>query len=154
MRAVLLAVPLVGCFYAPRSYAYFEKFPGKRVALSCLDLAVTLSDDDRAKGAPIVEYSFGNHCTHDAIVDLPSVRVIGRFPDGTGRALVAYDPRHELRALPIDGWWYGKELVQYNAPEGSPGVNVVCLEVGHVERSPDATDHWVCLGASDEGGAL
>ncbi len=150
MRRAVPLLALAGCFYKPQSFADLDAFPGKRVTLPCLDLAVTLTDDDRAKNDPIVEYTFGNRCTHDAIVDLASVRAIGRFPDGTARALTAYDPRHELHALPIDGWWHGKERIQYTGG----AVSVICIEVGHVERSPAARDHWVCLGASDDGGVL
>ncbi len=144
MRA-LLAVGLAGCFYGPSSYhTTLAPFPGKRVELACLDLSVTLTDDDRAP-SPIVEYNFGNRCTHATVVDLVSVRAVGRYDDGRTAELMPRDPKHELAVLPIDGWWHGHEEIAYASADGSV-PNVVCLEVGRIDRSGDGAERWVCLG--------
>src|SRR5277367_5900894 len=94
-------VLLAGCFYNPGTFARDDQpFPGTRVRLACLDVAVTLTGDASAQ-TPVLAYSFGNRCSSSTIVDLASVRVIGRLGDGSRIAMHAYDPKHELRALPI-----------------------------------------------------
>lgn len=151
--SVALAVLVGGCFYVPESFEFgASPFTGKRVKLPCLDVAVTLTDDARAT-SPVVQYNFGNRCAHDAIVDLGAVRAIGRYPDGTGHELHPYDPRHELRPLQIDGWWRSDEQIMYVAEAGTVAPNVLCLDVGAAERVAAPQHHWVCLGASDDGGA-
>jgi hypothetical protein len=150
--SVALAVLVGGCVYNPDSFHFgVSAFPGKRVKLPCLDVTATLTDDDKAT-SPVVLYSFGNRCTHAAIVDLGAVRAIGRYPDGTGRELHAYDPRHELRPLPIDAWWRSDEEIMYVADAGTIAPNVVCVDLGSAERVTAPAPHWVCLGASDDGG--
>lgn len=147
MRAVLV-LALSGCFYNPGGYHFATSpFPGKRVALPCLDVAVTLTEDDRAT-SPVVQYSFGNRCTRATTVDLGAVRAIGRYDDGREVALHAYDPRQELRPLPIDPWWADSEEIMY-VPDGD-GANppVVCVEVGAAERVPQHDEHWVCMGVA------
>jgi hypothetical protein len=139
-----IAVVLAGCFYGPGSYHdTLGPFPGKRVELACLDLAVTLTQDALAPD-PVVEYSFGNRCTHSTVVDLASVPAIGRYADGTVRDLHPRDPKHELAALPIDAWWHGEEEISYEAADrGAP--DVVCIDAGHIDRSGDGSPHWVCM---------
>ncbi len=147
MRAVL-AIALSGCFYAPGSYHFAASpFPGKRVALRCLDIAVTMTDDDRADG-PVVEYSFGNRCTHAATVDLGAVRAIGVDNDGNQTALHAFDPRHELRPLPLDPWFAASEEIMYQPEPGQPAPRVVCVDVGAAEGVDMPATHWVCVGAA------
>ncbi len=151
--SLALALALAGCFYVPESYHHVvAPFPGERIALPCLDLAVTLTDDARAT-SPVVQYSFGNHCTHAAIVDLGAVRAVGRYGDGDDRELHAYDPRHELKPLPLDAWWASSEEIMYVADDSGPTPNVVCLDVGRAERvaASASVEHWVCLGAADGG---
>jgi len=143
---VLAVVTLAGCFYQGSYHAALAPFPGKRVELACLDLAVTLTDDARAP-SPVVEYSFGNRCTHATTVDLVTVHAIGQYSDGHQVELKARDPKHELAALPIDGWWYGDEEISYEAADGGE-PNVVCLDVGKVDRSGEGTPRWVCVGGA------
>ena len=139
MRAVLLA-GLAGCFYAPNSYrGTLSKFTGKRVPLGCLDLAVGLTDDERAPG-PVVEYSFGNRCLHAVTVDLSAVRAIA-YDDATPLGVLrAFDPKHEIKPLRLDALWWGRERISY---QGGPG-DVICLDVGPIAGEPS---QWVCLGA-------
>ncbi len=139
------AIALSGCLYGPGSYHLGStSFAGKRVALPCLDVAVTLTDDARAT-SPVVQYTFGNRCAHAAIVDLGAVRAIGRSPDGSEIALRPYDPRHELRALRLDAWWAGSEELMYVTAAGDSAPDVLCIDVGAIEHAPE---HWVCLGAA------
>src|ERR1700689_4429435 len=92
-------------------------FAGKRVELPCVDLAAAQTEDQLATG-PVIAFSFGNRCMHEAHVDLSSVRAVGRYADGT-RELHAYDPHHELHSMQIDAWWMGHEEIEYLADDGS-----------------------------------
>jgi hypothetical protein len=141
MRAVLCLL-LGGCFYAPNSYhGALTSFAGKRVPLGCLDVAVTLTDDARAPG-PIVQYSFGNRCTHETVVDLAAVRVVAYSDTGVATPVHPRDPKHELRPLGLDALWMGDERISY---EGAPaGDDVLCIDVGSIAHEPA---QWVCLGA-------
>ncbi len=141
MRAVLCLL-LGGCFYAPNSYhGAIAPFPGKRVALGCLDVAVTLTDDARAPG-PIVEYSFGNRCLHGTLVDFSSVRAFAYSDTGVATELRAHDPSHELRPLGLDALWMGRERIAY---DGAPaGDDVLCVDIGALAHE---ASQWVCLGA-------
>jgi len=140
-----------GCFYKPASYEIdSQPFPGTRVELACLDVAVALTDDAKAP-PPVVSYTFGNRCTHATVVDLASVRVITKLADGSRVDMHPYDPKHELAALPIDGWWRGHEEIAY-APAGPPPIQV-CAEVGHIEPDAAAPDRWVCMSATELAGA-
>jgi hypothetical protein len=145
-----VAVCLSGCFYPGRFHDLTGSFVGKRVQVGCLDVAVTLTDDQTATW-PVVQYTFGNRCTHDAIVDLGAVRAIGRSTDHPDRELHAFDPRHELRPLPIDGWWYASERIEYVADGDPTPPHIVCIDVGAVEKVAAPQAQWICLGASDGG---
>ena len=125
-------------------------FAGKRVELPCLDLAAAQTEDQLATG-PVIAFSFGNRCMHEAHVDLSSVRAVGRYADGT-RELHAYDPHHELHSMQIDAWWMGHEEIEYLADDGSTPT-ALCIDVGRVEPSATATEHWLCFGTWDLGGA-
>jgi hypothetical protein len=140
MRAAISLLVLAGCFYAPNSYhGAVSAFSGKRVPLGCIDLAVGLTDDERAPGT-IVEYSFGNSCLHAVTVDLSAVRAIV-YNDATPTGEVhPYDPKHELKPLRLDALWYGRERISYQGAAG----DVICLDVGPIAGQPS---QWVCLGA-------
>jgi hypothetical protein len=147
MRLVLASVLLGGCLYMPSSYSFEDHpFVGKRVALSCLDVAVALTDDARAT-SPVVRYSFGNRCTHDTTVDLSAVPAYGIEASGAHVAMRAYDPRHELRPLPIDGWWRGSENIMYTTAGGEPAPLAVCVDVAALETAKAHDEAWVCVGA-------
>ncbi len=151
--SALIALAIGGCFYMPGSYHFpVGPFAGKRVQLPCLDVAVTLTDDARATG-PVVRYTFGNRCTHAATVDLGAVRVVARDADSAGHVLAPFDPRQELRPLPIDPWWAGAEEIMYQTEPGATSPTVLCIDVGAVERSPASQEHWVCLAANAVGAA-
>lgn len=146
MRAVLTATLLAACVYVPDSFhGPLAPFPGKRVSLGCIDLAVTLTDDARAVHGPVVEYSFGNRCGHAVVVDLASVHVI----DSAGTLLSAYDPRHEIKPLRLDALWSGSERIEYRGTT----TDTVCVDVGELDRSAPTAPNWVCLGAELIGGA-
>jgi hypothetical protein len=149
MRAVI-ALLAAGCWYHPGSFEHATTpFAGARVQLVCLDVAVTVAQDERAAGH-VLGYAFGNRCSHSTIVDLTAVHVIGRDTDGTKFAMQPYDPKHELRPLPIDGLWHGYEEIEY-ASQDPHAPRDVCADVGRMEPGPDAEDHWLCLGMVDEG---
>src|SRR5512135_1508421 len=123
MRAAILVV-LAGCFYAPNSYrGTLSDFTGKRVPLGCLDLAVGLTDDERAPG-PVVEYSFGNSCLHAVTVDLSAVHAVVYTDAGAVSEAHAHDPKHELKPLRLDALWYGRERISYQGGVG----DVICLD--------------------------
>ena len=141
---VLAVVTLAGCFYQGGYHNALSPFPGKRVELPCLDLAVAMTEDARAP-SPIVQYSFGNRCWHSTTVDLVSIHAIGYYDDGHQTELKARDPKQELAVLPIDAQWYGSEEISYEAADG--GVpNVVCVDVGRVDGANDGSSRWVCTG--------
>ena len=143
---VLVALPaLNGCFYYTHR---FDGFTGTRVELQCLDVALALTQDDRAP-SPVIAYSFGNRCGNSTVVDLASVRVIGRDRAGHRSELHARDPNHELQPLRLDGWWSGEEHIAYVADDHDAQTDV-CIEVGHIDRGEEhAQDRWICLGASE-----
>jgi hypothetical protein len=147
LAPVLSSIALGGCLYMPSSYS-FESHPfvGKRVALTCLDVAVAMTDDNRAT-SPVVRYSFGNRCTHETTVDLGAVPAYGLATNGEHVAMHAYDPRHELRPLPIDGWWRGSESIMYTTVNGEPPPLAVCVDVGAIEGPATQTHREVCVGA-------
>ncbi|HUJ62031.1 MAG TPA: hypothetical protein VLX92_26175 [Kofleriaceae bacterium] len=150
-RVAPLAV-LAGCIYYPDSWhaPNGDAFAGKHVASQCLDLSLALTDDRDGRGGPAVDFWFGNRCKYSVIVDLTSVRAYGRDTDNESHELQPVDPKHEIRPLPLDGLWHGREEIVYgNAAAEVPAV--VCLDVGRVDRAASPTVHWICLGAADEG---
>jgi hypothetical protein len=135
---------LAGCFYSPGSFhGPLGAFTGKRVSLPCLDVAVSLTDDDRATGT-IVEYSFGNRCLHAVPVNLAAVRVVAKDDDGTTRDLAPYDPKHEIVPLRIDALWSGTERIEY--PDGN-GAGTICIDLAPLDGSVAEPPTWICLGA-------
>jgi hypothetical protein len=158
MRAsayVLAPLCAAGCWvYSPGSYTASTPFPGKRVSLHCLDLAVTLAED-RGATSPVVAYNFGNRCTDTSLVDLAAVRAVARQADGSRVPLHAFDPEHELRPLPLYAWWHGSEEVEYVASaQDAPNVAEVCVDVGQIEPAYPNAEHWICLTARDAGSEL
>jgi hypothetical protein len=146
MLRTLAVVVLTGCFYGGGYHTMLSPFPGKRVSLPCLDLSVAMTDDSRAP-SPVIQYSFGNRCTHTTTVDLASIHAVGFYDDNRTAELTARDPDHELAALPIDGWWHGTEEISYQASDGSE-PKVVCVDVGRVDSASDGTPQWVCVGGA------
>lgn len=140
MRAAVLVI-VAACAYRPGSFArYGERFPGETVTVGCLDMAIERRAD-RAVGEPVVAYAFGNRCARSAIVDLAGAHVVGRTEDGREVELVPFDPKHEIRALRVDGRWTGKEALAYPS---EVAIAEVCVDAGSIahERA-----QWVCMGA-------
>lgn len=152
--ALVLAVLSAGSgcyFYEPQSYLDLgTPFPGAHVDLGgCIDLAIGYADDAQTgPGGRVIEYSFGNHCYHRVDLDLGAVRAIEYGADRVARPLVAYDPRHELRAMSLDALWLGHERIEYDAPGVAPAPgSAICVDVGALDRSAPRQERWVCTGA-------
>jgi hypothetical protein len=140
-------VPLIaaGCLsYTPGSYRdVVRAWPGQRVTLDCLDLAVQVVRDDQVPG-PVVEYAFGNRCERDVPVDLGAARVVVRDDDGREHALAAYDPGHELRSVALPARMTGRERVAYDGDFGERDLAQVCVDVGAIALG--SGPRWICRG--------
>jgi hypothetical protein len=142
MRAVL-ACALLGCAYRPGSYAHDGKtFPGQHVTLGCLDLSVERRDD--TPSGAVLEFQFGNRCDHATPIAIASV-ARGRGEDGRERRLSAYDPKHEIRSLAIDGRMAGTETIEYRADDGTP-ITQICIDAAAVAGESPA--RWLCFGGA------
>lgn len=141
MRALLASLAVfAGCAYQPGSFRYMaEPFTGQVATIDCLDIAVE-RQPDLVTGTAVVRYMFGNRCDHPAIVDLAAAAVVGRTPDEQQLALAAYDPRHELAVLRIDGRAFGREAIAY--PAQAP-LGVICIDAASIAHA--ATVQWLCV---------
>jgi hypothetical protein len=145
MRSVLLACALAACGYQPGSFAYpHAEVAGQHATIGCLDLSIATRL--RTPRAAVVEYDFGNRCEHPAMVDLASVRVFGRTSDGREIPLQAYDPNHELRALPIDARSTGHEAIAYEAETSR--VDQICVDAAAIAH---AQPQWMCFAGPRQG---
>lgn len=144
MRVAVVAVGLAGCIkpYQPGSFASHEgAFTGKRVALGCLELAVSRQVDH--EGAAVVGYELGNRCDRPALVDLAHVTVHSRGTDGIETTLVPYDPRGELVPLRLPARHAGREAIAY-----TPGDAMeICVDAAAIAGASPA--HWVCLSRAE-----
>jgi len=144
MRIAALAL-LAGCFtYDPGSFISPDTdrlWHGTHVALSCLDIAVSIQPDGRA---PIVIYRFGNRCEHGVTVDLGAARVTAHARDRREVALTAYDPRHEIRPLALPPLTTGEEHIEYSRDIAVDDRADVCVDVTAVDRSGSAAAARVC----------
>lgn len=144
MRA-LATLLLAGCAYQAGSFdSSLQRFKGQQATIDCLDVAIERRHD-LADGAAVVGYAFGNRCDHPTVVDLAAVAVVGRTADGRQMELAAYDPRHEISTLRLDGRAVGREALAY--PTDVP-LAEVCIDAGTIAHG--ATAHWMCL-SSQEG---
>lgn len=142
--AVAAIVAATGCSYREGSFADTAgSFPGPRVALPCLDLAVALIPGPPATGH-VVQYSFGNRCHSAITVDLAAARVIARDARGSEVVLHPYDPRREIRPLPLDSLRSGREQIAYLGPAPASPISI-CVDVADVDRSAAAAPDRVCL---------
>ena len=147
VRSVVLLA--AACTYTAGSFADVRgPFPGKQVTVGCIDLAIARTLDP-AVYDPILAYSFGNHCHRPATVDLASVRVRATYTGGgIDYEVHAYDPKQEIRPLPIDGLAAGREKIEYLA--GDPAsITQLCADVGGIDPSVPRSERWVCT----DGGA-
>jgi hypothetical protein len=143
MRAqVAVGLALAGCAYQPGSFHSIQQpFAGKQATFGCLDLAVERRDD-LPSGSAVVSYAFGNRCDHPAVVDLATIAVVGRTTDGRQLELTAFDPRHEISVMRIDGRAVGREAIAY--PVDEP-LSEVCIDAGSIARW--ASEQWMCFAS-------
>jgi hypothetical protein len=135
-------VIVAACAYRPGTFArYGQRFGGEPVTVGCLDIAIERRAD-RTPDEPVVAYVFGNRCARSAVVDFAHARVIGRTDDGREVELAPFDPKHEIRALRVDGRWTGREALAYPA---EVAIAQVCVDAASIAHEPRA--QWVCLGA-------
>lgn len=132
------------CSYHAGSFADSSgPFPGPRLALPCLDLSVALVHSAPAAG-PVIQYSFGNRCRRAVTVDLAAARVTARAASGEVVTLRPYDPRREIRALPLDGLLSGREQISYVAPQMTSAISI-CIDATSVDSSGPVRLAPVCL---------
>jgi hypothetical protein len=144
MRALAVLL-LAGCAYQAGSFdSSLQRFKGQQATVDCLDVSIERRHD-LADGTAVVGYAFGNRCDHPTVVDLAAVAVVGRTADGHQVELSAYDPRHEIATLRLDGRAVGREALAY--PSDAP-LAEVCIDAGTIAHG--ATAHWMCL-SSQEG---
>jgi hypothetical protein len=139
MRFFWCAV-LTGCAaYQPGSFTDGQSFPGSRVTLGCIDLAIERRAD--LIDAAVIDYRFGNRCTTQAPIDLAAVVVVGRTRSGEERRLAPYDPDRELKPLRIDGRRSGHEAIAYPSDEW---LAQLCVDAGSLVGA--SAPQWVCVG--------
>jgi hypothetical protein len=141
MRTAVVSIALAGC-YAGDYTTITTPFVGMRTSVGCIDVAIAMTDDQTAPG-PIVSYQFGNHCLHQAMVDLASVRVMALTRDGARLELHAYDPRGEIKPMQLDAWTAGDERIAYDTPYP---LEKVCVDLGRFDGDPAGVAQWKCLG--------
>ena len=144
VRAIWVLAATAGCSYRAGSFsALGHDFAGQRVSLGCIDLAVARRPDGPL-GA-VLAYDIGNRCDTPVWLDLASPPVIGQV-DNADIDLVAYDPRAELRRLPLDGRALATETIEYRARVAVP-FDDVCVDAG---RIVGAGPMWKCVGPAPE----
>jgi len=146
MRAhVAACLALAGCAYQPGSFhSVMQDFDGQQATVDCLDLAIDRRPD-LPNGSAVVRFAFGNRCDHPTVVDLAAASVVGRTADGQQVQLAAYDPRHEIQVLRIDGRAVGREALAY--PADTP-INEICVDVASIAHRSDA--QWTCLASRSQ----
>ncbi len=146
MRALpsLCLAPLIvgACAYQADSFTYAEqRFRGQHVTIDCLDLAIERRPV-AVRGRVVLAYEFGNRCDQPAVVDLSSVRIVGRATDGATIELAAYDPRRQIRPARLDGRSVGREAIAYSS---TVVVRDVCLDAAAIAHA--SPSQWICFGA-------
>ena len=121
----------------------FGGMNGSTATVGCVEVGVSAMHDSAA-GGPVIAYGFGNRCPRAVTLDLKSVRAVGRDAEGHEVALATFDPRDEIRPLPLDGLYSGHENIEYDAPEGSPPIANVCVDIGRIDASEQRGEQWVC----------
>jgi hypothetical protein len=144
MRVVLLvggAAALSACAYHPGSFREPGKyFQGERATVGCLDFAVDRRGD--YEESAVFEYSFGNRCNQPVTLDLASLAVWATAESGEQFQLYPYDPKSEVRALPIEGRLFGHEVIAYPLPQ--PATRV-CINVATISPPHEEPAQWMCF---------
>lgn len=141
---VALAMVATGCSYSAGSFSdRVGLFPGPQVTLPCLDLAVALIHSPAATG-PVIQYSFGNRCRRSVTVDISAARVTARDASGAQVELHPYDPRAEIRPLPLDGLMSGREQILYRGNSPMSAISI-CIDVAAIDASARAATPPICL---------
>lgn len=145
LSCVLAAIVVpAGCSYRAGSFAdRAGTFPGPRVALPCLDLTVSLVDSAPGAGR-VIQYSFGNRCEKSITVNLAAARVTARTTSGKVTDLRPFDPRREIKPLPLDGMLSGREQILYLGPQDVAAASI-CVDVSLVDGSAPAGLPPLCL---------
>lgn len=142
--SVAVAAVSAGCSYSSGSFSDRAGFfPGPQVTLPCLDLAVALVHDASVSG-PVIQYSFGNRCRRSVTVDIGAARVVARDASGARVALRPYDPRAEIRPLPLDALMSGREQIRYQSAAPVSAV-AICVDIAAIDTSARASTPPICL---------
>ena len=142
MRALLLLVA-AGCSYRADSFSYPGRpFPGQRVTVGCLDIAVDRRPDFKENTA-VIDYQFGNRCDEPVVIDLLRVPVHGRTASGEERVLTPYDPNLEMMAMKLDARQAGGEAIAY--PTTEPMAQI-CVDAAAISETTDA--RWMCFATT------
>jgi len=136
---------LLGCAYQPGSFhSVMQDFSGQQASVDCLDLSVERRPDLPDHSA-VVRYAFGNRCDHPVVVDLGGAAIVGRTAAGQQVQLTAYDPRHEIQVLRIDGRAVGREALAY--PADTP-ISEICIDAASIAHGSSA--QWMCLATRSQ----
>jgi hypothetical protein len=139
---VLILVTIAGCSYSPDSFSYpGRRFPGQRVTVGCLDVAVDRRAD-MPENTAVIDYQFGNRCDEPVVIDLGRVPVFGRTASGEERYLTPYDPAMELRALKLDARQAGGEAIAYPTTEA---MLQICVDAAAISESTKQ-ERYMCFG--------
>lgn len=134
--------------YQPGAFAHHSTaFTGEQATVGCLDLAVSRRDDyDKSA---VLAYKFGNRCEYPQIINLGGARVIGRDVAGGEHALRPFDPKYQIRPLPVDARLVGSETIAYIADD-HPGIELVqvCVDAGSVIAGQ--SERWMCFARQYE----
>ena len=130
------------CSYHAGSFRdHTGTWPGTTATVGCIDVAVAAGDEPGVSGS-VVAYAVGNRCDHRVVVDLTAVRTVARDITGREVTLAAYDPRGELRPLPLNAMWSERARIAYRGNDAA--VVSICVDVGGIDRSVAATESWIC----------
>jgi hypothetical protein len=139
-----------GCAYQPGSFDYArDTFPGRRVTVGCLDIAVDRRADMPA--GPVLAYQFANRCDRIMSIDLGALAVVGRGFDGFDLPLAPYDPRHEIHPVALDARNVGTEALAYDSARPITSICVDVTSFVTAAGSPATERQWQCFAA--EGAA-
>ncbi len=147
MRVLLLMVAS-GCMtYTPNSFVHGPGlFAGERATIGCLDLAVQRRDDfDKSA---VLAYKFGNRCDSPQRIDLANAIVIGRDAAGGEHRLRPFDPRGEIKPMPIDARLMGHEVIAYVADQIGVELVQVCVDAASIVGAQ--SERWMCLARKPE----